>query len=142
MDLKTENLLSKFTVGVGHMMPDSPPPTRSFWIRLGAIIFFTISLMFLAALCPVIAPVTFSILFPAYLIFVLLGFKQLRAIEIAQAPDDLSEIISRKIELTVVMFLLGLLFSLFYGVMLPPVRVLIVPLVLLVSFYGWKSINR
>lgn len=101
MDLETERLLHKLTVGVGHMSPGSKPPKPPrppklrFWIRLGAATFFLISINFLTLLSPFISPLTFAILFPTYLIFVLFGYWQMRAIEIALAKAEAEKRLSQ-----------------------------------------------
>ncbi|CAN5569040.1 hypothetical protein BH11CYA1_BH11CYA1_27130 [soil metagenome] len=165
MDLKTERLLSKFTVGVGHMMPDYEPPKRRFWIRLGGSVFFNGSLLFLASLSKCIPPLTFSVLFPIYLIFVLVGYRQLVAVESAlskgqvdnqlsqcsssQAIDDLkrtaeyqSEKIMRKFELAMMLGSTALSISLFYGDMPQQARVLVVPFCFLACWIDWKTAKR
>lgn len=91
MDLGAERILNSLTVGVGHMSPGSrppKPPKLRFWIRLGAATFFLISINFLTLLSLFISPLTFAILFPTYLIFVLFGYWQMRAIEIAVAKAE------------------------------------------------------
>jgi hypothetical protein len=91
VNLGSERTLHNFTVGVGHMSPGSKPPKPPklrFWIRLGAATFFLISINFLTFLSLFISPLTFAILFPTYLIFVLFGFWQMRAIEIAVAKAE------------------------------------------------------
>lgn len=101
MNLGSERTLHNFTVGVGHMSPGSKPPKPPkppkirFWIRLGAATFFLISINFLTLLSHFIAPLTFAILFPTYLIFVLFGFWQMRAIEIALAKAEAEKRLSQ-----------------------------------------------
>ena len=98
MDLGAERILHNFTVGVGHMSPGSKPPKLPklrFWIRLGAATFFLISINFLTLLSLFIAPLTFAILFPTYLMFVLFGFWQMRAIEIALAKAEAEKRLSQ-----------------------------------------------
>ena len=101
MNLGSERTLHNFTVGVGHMSPGSgppkppKPPKLKFWIRLGAATFFLISINFLTLLSPFISPLTFAILFPTYLIFVLFGFWQMRAIEIALAKAEAEKRLSQ-----------------------------------------------
>jgi len=174
VDLKTERTLHKLTVGVGHMSPGSRPPKPPkppkfrFWIRLGAATFFLISINFLTFLSFFISPLTFAILFPTYLIFVLFGFWQMRAIEIAlakaEADGQLShpgqrsmrqareqyelseeyepELIKRKFELAFVMGIATLGLSTFYELLPQPIRVLFVPLVLFGAWYFCKLIRR
>lgn len=98
MDLGAERILNSLTVGVGHMSPGSrppKPPKLRFWIRLGAATFFLISINFLTLLSLFISPLTFAILFPTYLIFVLFGFLQMRAIEIALAKAEAEKRLSQ-----------------------------------------------
>ncbi len=174
MDLGAERILNKLTVGVGHMSPGSrppkppKPPKLRFWIRLGAATFFLISINFLTLLSPFISPLTFAILFPTYLIFVLFGFWQMRAIEIALAKAEANvqlsqpgqqsmcqareqyeqseeyepELIKRKFEFAFVVGIAVLSISGFYGVLPQPTRILIVPLVFFAAWYFYKSISR
>ena len=94
MDLRTERLLNQLTVGVAHMSPGSKPPKspkppkRRFWIRLGAATFLFLCVLFLTWLSPLIAPLTFCVLVPIYLVAVQRGFRSLRAIERAQAKVE------------------------------------------------------
>lgn len=171
MDLRSERVLHNFTVGVGHMSPGSKPPKppkRKFWIRLGAATFYLFSVLFLTWLHPFIAPLTFVVLIPIYLVVVQLGFRRLRAIETAQAKADASdhlgllgqqsqcqtreqyelseeyqsELLMRKFETAVSVGFTALSISLFYEVMPQPVRVLMVPLLIVVAFYTCNSIRR
>jgi hypothetical protein len=98
VNLGAERILNSLTVGVGHMSPGSrppKPPKLRFWIRLGAATFFLISINFLTLLSLFISPLTFAILFPTYLIFVLIGFWQMRAIEIALAKAEAEKRLSQ-----------------------------------------------
>lgn len=173
MDLGAERILNKLTVGVGHMSPGSRPPKPPkppkfrFWIRLGAATFFLISINFLTFLSFFISPLTFAILFPTYLIFVLFGFWQMRAIEIALAKAEADGQLShpgqqsicqareqyelseeyepelmRKFAFAFSMGIAALVISGFYGVLPQPVRTLIVPLVFFAAWYFYKSIGR
>ncbi len=177
MDLRTERTLHNFTVGVGHMSPGSnpPKPPRSpklrFLIRLGAATFFLISINFLTLLSLFIAPLTFAILFPNYLIFVLFGFWQIEiALAKAEAEKRLSqpshpgqldqqamcqtreryeqleeyepEVLKRKFALAFSFGIAALVISGFYGVLPQPIRVLIVPPVFLAAWYLGKQIGR
>ncbi len=95
MDLRSERLLHKFIVGVGHHHPDFKPPKLSFWIRLGASTFFSVSLFFLVSMQPYIAPLTFAVLVPTYVIFVSFGCWRIRAIETALAKADADKQLSQ-----------------------------------------------
>jgi hypothetical protein len=95
VDLRTERLLHKLTVGVGHHHPDFKPPKLSFWIRFGASTFFSVSLFFLVSMQPYIAPLTFAVLVPSYVIFVSFGCWRIRAIEKAIAKAEAEKRLSQ-----------------------------------------------
>lgn len=95
MDLRTERILRKFIVGVGHHHPDFEPPKLSFWIRLGASTFFSVSFFFLVSVQPYIAPLTFAVLVPTYVIFVSFGCWRIRAIEKAIAKAEAEKRLSQ-----------------------------------------------
>lgn len=95
MDLRTERILHKLTVGVGHHHPDFKPPKLSFWIRLGASTFLSVSLLFLVSVQPYIPPLTFAVLVPTYVIFVSFGCWRIRAIEKALAKADADKQLSQ-----------------------------------------------
>ncbi|MBX9722203.1 MAG: hypothetical protein K2X81_12460 [Candidatus Obscuribacterales bacterium] len=171
MDLRTERILRKFIVGVGHHHPDFKPPKLIFWIRLGASTFFSISFYFLASMQPYIAPLTFAVLVPTYVIFVSFGCWRIRAIEKAlakaeaekrlshtsqsgqqlecqtreqyeQSEEYQSELMTRKFEMALSLGSACLAISIFYEAMPRLLRVLMVPLVLFLAWYSCRRIDR
>jgi hypothetical protein len=171
VDLRTERILRKFIVGVGHHHPDFKPPKLSFWIRLGASTFFSVSLFFLVSMQPYIAPLTFAVLVPTYVIFVSFGCWRIRAIEKAlakaeaekrlshtsqsgqqlecqtreqyeQSEEYQSELNTRNFEMALSLASATLSMSLFYGVMPRSIRILMFPLVLFLAWYSCRRIDR